>query len=97
MTLANIGTLLAKRGDFTEAAKYLERSLSLSRQVGDGESAAFVLLRLAMLSLEGGDTHTARARLADAMTLFREIRVKPPEFAEELEKQLDVIASEARS
>jgi predicted ATPase/DNA-binding SARP family transcriptional activator/DNA-binding CsgD family transcriptional regulator len=71
-TMANLATL---RGEHQKAVELNEKSLALSRKVGDQWLAAYALHNLGVEAAEGqGDYGRARALLGDALALARRVR-----------------------
>jgi CHAT domain-containing protein len=76
LSLLQIGTLLAARGDVTGAQARLEESLAIRREIADLSGEAQVLHALARLDLGRGDLDGAGARLESALAITDALRVK---------------------
>jgi predicted ATPase len=71
--LFDAGQLGYFMGRYAAAREYLEESLSIAREIGDGKMVAMVLQPLGMASIGQGDTATARRYLEEAVALARQI------------------------
>jgi serine phosphatase RsbU (regulator of sigma subunit)/ATP/maltotriose-dependent transcriptional regulator MalT len=66
---AGMSDIYMRQGDMVNAEKYLNMSISLSKQIGDVSRSCDGELTMAQLLLEKGDTATARKTTEDALQL----------------------------
>jgi predicted ATPase/class 3 adenylate cyclase/DNA-binding CsgD family transcriptional regulator len=70
-SLNNLGYHLLLQGDAREAAPYLERSLALGRELGDGRLIAVVLYNLAWVAQKEPNLERAQTLYDESLGLFR--------------------------
>ena len=73
-SLNNLGYHLLLQGYTPQAAPYLERSLAIGRELGDGRLIAVVLYNLGWVAEEQREATRARSLYAEALALFRQAR-----------------------
>ena len=70
---ATAGLIASGQGDLDRAEIHLERSLALSRQLGDTRGTARALRELGKVAMLRGEIDKACALLEEGLTLFREL------------------------
>ena len=66
---AGMGDIYQRQGDFVNAEKYLNMSISLSKQIGDFSRSCDGELTMAELLIQKGDTSLARKTTEDALKM----------------------------
>lgn len=74
MTLQEIGILYKHRNNIAEALKFLEESYQLSLKIGNKNSQAHVLLRIAGILIDQDDLDEAEEKLTTTLELLNTIR-----------------------
>ena len=70
-SLSNIGLIYMNQNEPDQAATYLQRSLDISRELGDTVAEAAILSRLGLLSQKIGDLVRAKKLFTESLVLFR--------------------------
>ena len=76
ISLANLGNVASRRGDYAAARALYQESLSMARGMGDRYAIARVLNELGNLALSQGDYAGGQALYEESQSLFREMGSK---------------------